>query len=219
MCNDAQRDRRLIDIQVSFGKDEVFWSNVFPTELLARHQREIKRFHTVLKIVRWFELVFALIPIKYLMKMFIFSDEFKDTIVLPMVALFLGTGNYTPEVPSIILERLCTSPTYGMWYPADKLSVASNLPPMVVFPKFSAFYETWRKSLVSEGVTVRLSTELSRVVKRDKSGVTVMLVKRTAEPDLHNAKSDWVPGTHGPGADAGAEEKEEHFDELVLCVL
>ncbi|ORY11557.1 hypothetical protein BCR34DRAFT_565256 [Clohesyomyces aquaticus] len=208
-----------VNLQVSFGKDENFWSNVFPTKLLAKHQKEIKRFNTMLKIVRWFEIFFALIPIKYLMKIFWFSDEFANTIVLPMVALFLGTGNYTPEVPSIILERLCTSQTYGMWYPGDRLSVASNLPHMVVFPRFSTFYEDWRKNLISKGVNVRLSTEITRVVKRDKTGVTVKLIKRTAAPDNHNPNSSWVPYDAENNADARAQEVEEHYDELVLCIL
>ncbi|PSN69850.1 FAD/NAD(P)-binding domain-containing protein [Corynespora cassiicola Philippines] len=207
-----------VKLQVSFGKDEVFWSNVFPTQLLERHQKEIRRFKKMLTIVRWFELFFALIPIKILLKMFFFSDEFTNTIVLPMVALFLGTGNYTPEVPSIILERLCTSPTYGMWYPPDKLSIASNLPPMVVFPRFEKFYDSWRKDLISKGVNVRLSTEITQVVKRDKTGVTVKLIKRTPSPDKHNPNSAWVPHDD-QNADAGAQEIEEHYDELVLCVL
>lgn len=172
----------------------------------------------MLKIVRWFELFFALLPIKYLMKMFFFSEEFSNTIVLPMVALFLGTGNYTPEVPAIILERLCTSPTYGMWYPADELSVASNQPPMVVFPRFGNFYDDWRKSLITKGVDVRLSTELTRVVKRDSGGVVVSIVKRTPVPDEHNPNSAWVPQEDGT-ADADGHESEERYDELVLCVL
>jgi len=113
---------------VSFGKDDKFWSNVFPTKLLARHQNEVRRFSMMIHILRWFEVFFALIPIKHVMKLFFFSYEFANTVALPMVALFLGTGNYAPEVPTIMLERLCTSPTYGMWYPTDKLSVASNLP-------------------------------------------------------------------------------------------
>ncbi|KAF2643398.1 FAD/NAD(P)-binding domain-containing protein [Massarina eburnea CBS 473.64] len=207
-----------VKLQVSFGKDGTFWTNVFPTELLARHQKEIRRFVRMLKIVRWFELFFALIPIKYLMKMFFFSEEFSNTIILPMVALFLGTGNYTPEVPTIILERLCTSPTYGMWFPPDKLSVASNQPPMVVFPKFGNFYDEWKKNLISKGVDVRLSTELTEVIKRDKSGVTVKTIKRTPVPDQHNPNSAWVPQKDGT-ADADAQEKKEHYDEIVLCVL
>ncbi len=173
----------------------------------------------MLKIVRWFELIFALIPIKILFKIFFFSEEFTNTVAMPMIALFLGTGNETPNVPTIILERLCTSPTYGMWYPPDKVSIASNLPPMVVFPKFSEFYERWRQDLLKRGVAVRLSTEITQVMKRDKTGVTVRLIKRTSMPDAHNPNSAWVPYDNEHNADANAQETEEHFDELVLCVL
>ena len=170
----------------------------------------------MLTIVRWFELLFGLVPIKLMMKLFFFSEEFTNMVALPMLALFLGTGNATPEVPTMVLERLVTSPTYGMWYPGDKLSVASNLPPMVVFPNFSVFYEDWRKDLIARGVKVRLSTEVTSVPKRDKSGVVVKIIKRTPEPDNHNATSDWVDGS---GNDADAREHEEEYDELVLCVL
>jgi len=207
-----------VNLHVSFGKDDIFWTNVFPTELLARHQKEIARFKRMLTIVRWFELFFALIPIKILFKMFFFSEEFTNTVAMPMIALFLGTGNETPNVPSIVLERLCTSPTYGMWFPPDKHSVVSNLPPMVVFPKFSEFYETWRKDLLSRGVTVRLSTEITRVVKRNKDGVIVKTIKRTPAKDSHNPNSAWVPDDD-INADQGAKEVTEHYDELVLCVL
>jgi hypothetical protein len=207
-----------VNLHVSFGKDDIFWTNVFPTELLARHQKEIARFKRMLTIVRWFELFFALIPIKILFKMFFFSEEFTNTVAMPMIALFLGTGNETPNVPCIVLERLCTSPTYGMWFPPDKHSVVSNLPPMVVFPKFSEFYEKWRKDLVSRGVTVRLSTEVTRVVKRDKDGVIVKTIKRTPAKDNHNPNSAWAPDDD-VNADQGAKEVTEHYDELVLCVL
>ncbi|CBX94892.1 similar to flavin-containing amine oxidasedehydrogenase [Plenodomus lingam JN3] len=208
-----------VDLQVSFGKDTTFWTNVFPTEILARHQKEIRKFNFMLKVVRWFELFFALIPIKILFKLFFFSDEFTNTVAMPMIALFLGTGNETPNVPSIILERLCTSPTYGMWYPPDKKSIVSNMPPMVVFPRFSEFYETWRRDLVKRGVNVRLSTEITEVVSRDKKGVVVKLIKRTPVKDGHNPNSAWVPYDDENNADKNAAGKEEHYDELVLCVL
>ena len=208
-----------VKLQVSFGKGDTFWTNVFPTKLLANHQNEVKRFHLMLRIVRWLEVLFALVPIKITMKLFGFSSLFSNTIALPMVALFLGTGNYTPSVPTMILERLCTSPTYGMWYPADKLSVASNLPPMVVFPHFAKFYAAWKEDLEKKGVTVRLNTELTRVVKRDKNGVTVRFIKRTPTDDRHNPDSNWASGSRPTNVDADAQEVEESYDELVLCVL
>lgn len=83
-----------VDLQVSFGKgDKVssavtpfqyaakifplpqFWTNVFPTKLVEKHQSEIKRFNWALKVMRWFEVFFAIIPIKISLKMFFFSDE------------------------------------------------------------------------------------------------------------------------------------------------
>ncbi|KAI1343097.1 hypothetical protein F5Y15DRAFT_372093 [Xylariaceae sp. FL0016] len=198
-----------VTLQVSFGKEQTFWTNVFPTELMVRHQKEVQRLTTMLKFMRWFEVFFALLPLKIVFKMFMFSEEFTNVIALPMTALFLGTGNATPEVPAIMFERLCTAPTYGMWYPTDKNTVVSNQPPMVVFPNFSEFYETWRKDLISRGVTVRLSTELTEIVQRNKRGVIVRLRPRTAVADGHNPND----------ADLDIPSEEEHYEEIVLCCL
>ncbi|KAK4951519.1 hypothetical protein LTR10_010495 [Elasticomyces elasticus] len=209
-----------VKLQVSFGKGEQFWTNVYPTKLLKKHASEVKRFYWMLKIVRTFEIFFALLPIKYLVKLFWFSTEFANLVALPMIALFLGTGNYAPEVPSMILERVCTSSTYGMWYPPEKSTITSNMPPMVVFPNFSDFYETWRKNLIKMGVKIRLSTEVTRVTKRDKNGVQVKIIGRTPAKDNHNQDSAWVPNTvEGSNADADAIETTEEYDEIVLCVL
>jgi hypothetical protein len=206
-----------VKLQVSFGKGEQFWSNVYPTKLLKKHEKEVRRFFKMLKIVRMFEIFFALLPIKYLVKLFRYSEEFANIVALPMIALFLGTGNYTPEVPTMVLERLCTSPTYGMWYPPDKNSIASNLPPMVVFPNLSEFYQTWKDNLIKKGVKVRLSTEVTEVVRRDSTGVVVKVISRTKVEDGHNPNSAWTGET--PHADSNAKETIEEYDEIVLCVL
>ncbi|KAK3112205.1 hypothetical protein LTR53_011769 [Teratosphaeriaceae sp. CCFEE 6253] len=209
-----------VKLQVSFGKGEQFWTNVYPTKLLKKHESEVRRFYWMLKIVRWFEVFFALLPVKYLVKLFAYSEEFANLVALPMIALFLGTGNYAPEVPSMILERVCTSPTYGMWYPPEKSTITSRMPPMVVFPNFSEFYETWRKNLIKMGVKVRLSTEVTRVTKRDKTGVQVKIIGRTPVKDGHNPDSAWVPDSiDGSNADADKAETTEEYDEIVLCVL
>ncbi len=209
-----------VKLQVSFGKGEQFWTNVFPTQMLKKHAKEVRRFYYMLKIIRTFEILFALLPIKYLVKLFWFSEEFANVVALPMVALFLGTGNYAPEVPTMVLERLCTSPTYGMWNPPDKNSIASNQPPMVVFPNFSEFYETWRKDLIKRGVNVRLSTEVTGVVKRDKKGVAVKVIQRTPAEDDHTPNSAWATEDGSrTSRDADAKEAIEEYDEIILCVL
>jgi hypothetical protein len=52
-----------------------FWTNVFPTKLVERHAGEIKRFKFAMRFIRWFEVLFALIPIKITLRLFFFSSE------------------------------------------------------------------------------------------------------------------------------------------------
>lgn len=95
LCNVAYR--------ISFGKDKDFWTNVYPTALVAHFQSDIKKFGTALSVIKKFEPVFAMIPVHAMLKMFNFSKEFGDKMVYPLVALFFGTGNQTPYISSAIL--------------------------------------------------------------------------------------------------------------------
>ncbi|CAF3650724.1 unnamed protein product [Rotaria sp. Silwood1] len=65
--------------------------------------------------------------------------------------------------------------------------------------------------LEHRGVHVRLSTELTEVIKRDKQGVQVKLKPRKT----HNTPVD----TAASSADEHTLETVEEFEELVLCVL
>ena len=106
------------------------------------------------------------------------------------------------------MERLYTSPTYGMWYSIDEKSLSSNLPPMVVFPETSEFYNKWQKDLESRGVKVRLNTELDQVIRRTPD-VRVLLRGRRDHEDHHNPND----------ADHDLPQTEDVFDEIVFCVL
>jgi hypothetical protein len=53
-----------VELQVSFGKGKTFWTNLFPTPLIEKHGKEIKKFLRVLTIVRYLRPVFALMSIK-----------------------------------------------------------------------------------------------------------------------------------------------------------
>lgn len=178
MFNRQNTDVKPVNLQVSFGKDEHFWTNAFPTKLVEKHQYEIKKFLFVLKLISYFKIFFVFLPIKVLMKLFFFSNDFTNYLILPTIALFLGTGNETPNVPSVILERIFQSPTYGMWYKPDPVRLVSNLPSMVVFPNLTKFYQDWQGYLENNHVRVRLSTELVEVIKRTSAGVTVRLKSR-----------------------------------------
>lgn len=79
-----------VTLQVAFGRDETFWSNAFPTPLLEKHGKEIKRFLKVIKLIHYMRPLFALMSIKTAMKLFWFSNDFVNFLILPMIALFLG---------------------------------------------------------------------------------------------------------------------------------
>ncbi|KAF8823200.1 hypothetical protein HHX47_DHR10000133 [Lentinula edodes] len=206
---------RPVDLQVSFGKGNTFWTNVYPTQLVARHSKEIERFSWVIKVMRWLELIFAMIPIKVSLKMFFFSDEFINSMIYPSLALFLGTGNATPNLPTVMMERLYTSPTYGMWYPIDRKMLTSNLPPMVVFPEATAVYTDWQHSLEKKGVSIRLNTQVKEVISRSKKdGVRVSIIRK-----LESNSS--FPSEEGAKQPYPLKEEllEETYDEIVFCVL
>ncbi|RSH89643.1 hypothetical protein EHS25_002194 [Saitozyma podzolica] len=192
-------EAKPVDLQVSFGKGDKFWTNLFPTQLVAKHSSDIKRFETAIRWMRRLQVLFALVPIKVSLKLWGLSED---------LALFLGTGNATPDLPTAMMERLYTSPTYGMWYPVDPKSLSSNLPPMVVFPESTDFYTKWQKSLEERNVKVRLNTELTTVITR-KPTVRVLLRPRRETEDKHNPNL----------ADQDLPETEEEFDEIVFCVL
>jgi hypothetical protein len=88
-----------VKLQISFGKGkEGFWSNVFPSNLVQEFQSDIKKFGKVLKIVHYLEIVFALVPVWLMLRIFFFSKGFGDRMVYPLMALFLGTGSpVSPE--------------------------------------------------------------------------------------------------------------------------
>ncbi len=82
-----------LKLQVSFGKgQDGFWTNVFPSTLVEQHAADIKKFGRVLKLIKWTMPVLGLVPLKTMLKMFLFHKDFGDKMVLPLIALFLGTG-------------------------------------------------------------------------------------------------------------------------------
>lgn len=164
------------------------------------------KFGYVLKIIKYFMPIIGLIPIKVMLKMFMFNEDFGNKMVYPLIALFLGTGNQTANVSCAILERLFDDPNMKLWdFSPDTL--LPNLPTMVTFPQLGKFYEDWRVDLVKKGVDIRLSTEVTEIVSRNSYGVTL----KTRGMD-ESTKQYQVEAY-------GEENPEEHYDELVMCVL
>lgn len=200
-------DPEEVQLQVSFGKGkDGFWTNVFPSQLVDNYSKDIKKFGRFLKLIKYTMPVLGLVPIRIMLRLMFFSKDFGDKMVYPLIALFLGTGNQTANVPSAIVERLFDDPNMKLWdYDAETL--LPNLPKMVTFDKLSAFYEDWRKDLVRKGVDIRLNTEVTQILSRTSKGVLLRTapVKKDAE---YTSEAE---------VDGGAQQ--ELFDEMVLCTL
>ncbi|KAJ5567882.1 hypothetical protein N7450_010368 [Penicillium hetheringtonii] len=187
-----------VKLQVSFGKGRSnFWTNVFPSALVDRHSGEIKKLGRVLKCIKYLMPFLGIMPVKVILKIFRFSNDFNTKMVLPLLALFLGTGNQTPNVSSVLLERLFDDPQMRLWeYDPDTL--LPNLPLMYTFPKLGDFYRDWAADLRAKGVDIRLNTSVA-VLERGKKGVVIQ-----TKPASDNVSIQ-------------SEEPPETFDEMVLC--
>ncbi|EHL03576.1 hypothetical protein M7I_0217 [Glarea lozoyensis 74030] len=196
-----------VKLQVAFGKGpDGFWTNCFPSPLVDRFSKDIKKFGRVLSLIKWTMPVMGLIPIRIMLRMFFFNKEFGEKMVFPLIALFLGTGNQTANVSCAILERLFDDPNMKLW-DYDSETLLPNLPTMVTFPNLHNFYEDFRKDLESKGVDIRLQTDVTEVVQRNSKGV--ILRTRPFDPDANNRM----------GQHTGFDTKTETFDELIMCVL
>ncbi|KAI9892368.1 MAG: hypothetical protein M1814_001570 [Vezdaea aestivalis] len=197
-----------IKLQVAFGKgSDGFWTNCFPSSLVDKYSGDIKKFGKVLKIIKWTLPVLGLVPIRIMLRLFMFNKDFGDKMVYPLIALFLGTGNQTANVACAILERLFDDPNMKLWdYDPDTL--LPNLPTMLTFPKLHDFYNDWAADLREKGVDIRLSTEVVAIKSRSaKTGVVLETRPFKTNPDN-------TPGTH-----TGPSSITETFSDLVLAVL
>ncbi|KAL4876001.1 hypothetical protein BJY04DRAFT_223487 [Aspergillus karnatakaensis] len=184
---------REVKLQVSFGKGvDAFFSNVFPSPLIDKFKPEIKKLNWVLKCIKFGLPVLGVLPLKVILKLFRFSTEFGNRMLLPLLALFLGTGQQAPNVPGALLERLIDDPQMGLWS-YDQDALLSNLPTMYTFPNLGEFYSVWSEDLKQKGVNILLETEVGVVERNNKDGVVLTI--------------------HRDG-----EQHTERFDEMVLAV-
>lgn len=188
-----------VKLQVSFGKGpDNFWTNVFPSPLVDQHSREIKKLGRVLSCIKYLMPVLGIMPVKVILRLFGFSRDFSNRMVLPLLALFLGTGNQTPNVSSVLLERLFDDPQMRLWeYDPDTL--LPNLPLMYTFPNLGNFYKDWSDDLRSKGVDIRLSSSV-KIIERGKKGVVLQVSPQDSE-------AEGIP----------QETQVAYYDELVFC--
>ncbi|GAA6012558.1 hypothetical protein JCM11491_005433 [Sporobolomyces phaffii] len=200
-----------VDLSFSFGKGDLFWTNLFPTEFVRDHEEDIKRFRSALTVMSRLSWIFGFMPVKHSLRLFRFTEDFIERMVFPTLSLWFGTGNTTPDVPTSMLILFYTDPNCGMWHPIDNRNLSSKLPEMLVFPNMSEFYNRWQASLEQRNVRIRLSARLTSVVNRSSKGVTVKLVKIRSRSVGHLA----VPTED----EKSPCESEEDYDEIVFCIL
>ncbi len=204
----SQQDVKL---QVSFGKGrDGFWTNVFPSPMVDKFSGDIKKFGRVLKIIKYTMPILGIVPIKIMLRMFFFNKEFGEKMVIPLIALFLGTGNQTPNVSCAVLERLFDDPNMKLW-DYDPETLLPNLPLMVTFPHLERFYGDWANDLRSKGVDIRLNTDVSAILGRCNKGV--VLQTRPFDPERKSAQ------VVGAGEHTGPASDTETFDDLVIAIL
>ncbi|KAI0074371.1 FAD/NAD(P)-binding domain-containing protein [Panus rudis PR-1116 ss-1] len=181
-----------VGMQISFGKGKDFWTNVFPSELVAEHQDDIAKFGRVLKTIKKLEVAFAVIPVHAMLRMFNFSKDFGEKMVFPLVALFFGTGNQTPYISCAILERVFMDPSMRL-FEYDEKSLLASIPTMLAFPKLRDVYEAWKKETETTGnTTFKFNHEVLQIKSRnaklsDQTTGPVQIEYIVSEGDLHTA--------------------------------
>ena len=199
-----------VGMQISFGKGkESFWSNVFPSELVEKYSKDINRFGTTLKTIKRFEVLFAVIPVHRMLKMFAFSDEFGERMVYPLVALFFGTGNDTKHISSAILERVFLDPSMRLFEFSEDTLLAS-VPTMMAFPELARVYAAWEDEITKSGnIRVETSLEVTEIQRNTKEART-----RGGNMLITSCRVD----KEGKPLTTGDEEEQvEVFDELILA--
>lgn len=160
-----------VDVKVSFGTQERQWTNHVLTEKIKKHQREIERFEGTLKTIGRYEFFYAFFSISRVMKWFRYSDEFTNDIVLPLTALFFGTGNQQANVSCAIFARVFNDPKLRL-YDYDPIAFLGQAPKMFAFPKFADLYAKYAEEIRATGMgEVRTHCRVNKVMRGSREHV------------------------------------------------
>ena len=171
-------DPRPVHMTINFGKGPTWWNNYgaeLETELVRRLRPEIRRFGQLMRHVHRYPALYALVPIRTLLWLRGFSSEFANLMALPLTALFFGTGNQTPRVPSLVVAQVFTDDKLRLFeYDPDRL--LSSQPQMFSFDNLHAIYSRALQSPHLHAVHLgraaqRVQPLPNRVLVTDTAGV------------------------------------------------
>ncbi|KAA8498131.1 hypothetical protein FVE85_5716 [Porphyridium purpureum] len=202
-ASDSKELFHRIQLRVAFGNGETRWSNYRVSPFIQSQRKEIKRFGKLLSLMSALEPLFLILPIKLTMKLFGFSEQFRNDVVFPLVALFFGTGNQTPNVSSAIIARVFLDPELKLFDFDDQVFL-SQQPDMYAFPPLQDVYEALTKSPQIERRTGTSVVKVSRHSHKEKPthGATVEF-KTEATGEVYKERFDHV--VMACGADVSRE--------------
>eukprot|EP00053_Salpingoeca_punica_P010939 m.97728 g.97728 ORF g.97728 m.97728 type:complete len:470 (+) comp15540_c0_seq1:156-1565(+) len=164
-----------IKMKVSFGKGDLAWNNVAATPLVEHHRSEIRRFGRVLKWINRLEFLFVFISIDWVLKLFMFSEDFRTQMVYPLTALFFGTGNQTANVSSIIIARVFLDPDLRL-FEYNPETLLGETPDFMAFGSLRSIYSGLAEKMAARFHFKRPAAKVERtaagVTVTDASGVT-----------------------------------------------
>jgi len=178
-------------LSVSFGKGQYHWTNYQDSELQHRLKDDIKKFGTLLKWVSRLELLTLFLSIDTVMKWTNLSQEFRERMVYPLVALFFGTGNQTPNMSAAIVARVFTDPSLKIFeYSEDRL--IDSEPTNFAFRNLDLFYNgKVRPYLEERGVRVLTGHKVESIIERDtRNGVSLRISKVSKDRSEYRAGGD-----------------------------
>lgn len=138
-------------IMLSFGKGDNHWANYEahpPSTLVHQLQPDITRFGCVLRWINRLEPLFVFVPIRLVLRVLGFSDEFRNRMVFPLEAVFFGTGNQTPKVSVAIIT--CVFLDNLQLFEYNPNTLLSQKPLMYAFPSLGKVYRTMEERIDSE---------------------------------------------------------------------
>ena len=157
-------EHKRVNMTFAFGNGASRWSNTErePAPVLQRLKADIARFKSTLRFVNAFRAIFASISITAVLRFFGYNDDFGTDVVLPLCALFFGTGNQTAHTSSVLMARVFFDPVFKL-FEYDSERFAAGAPEMVAFGDLGSLYDAAHKHLSDAGVSVDLSRPVMRV--------------------------------------------------------
>lgn len=163
-----------VHMTVSFGKGEHNWTNHTPKPLQEHFRSEISRFGRLLWWIHKLECITIFLSIDFILRLFCYSQDFRNRMVYPLVALFFGTGNQTPKVSSAVIARVFLDPDMRL-FDYDSEYLLHQTPEMFAFHDLESIYEKIRFDISGTHCRIHTSCPVTSVERRDDQGGIVIV--------------------------------------------